>query len=95
LPYHLAREMVTAHGCTDWSGLGVFVEGTGHDCRIFSQGWGAGFQCMVVAYPLLGTGAVVMTNSDPGRPQSHALTGEIMRAIGHAYRWPGHVDVGW
>jgi len=48
-----------------------------------------------VAYPLLGTGAVVMTNSDPGRPQSHALTGEIMRAIGHAYRWPGHVDVGW
>jgi len=95
LPYHLAREMVTAHGGTAWSGLGVFVEGTGHDCRIFSQGWGAGFQCMVVAYPLLGTGAVVMTNSDPGRPQSHALTGEIMRAIGHAYRWPGHVDVGW
>lgn len=90
LPHPLAWDMITAQGCTDWMGLGVFVEGERRAVSIFSQGWGAGSQCQLVAYPLLGMGAVVMTNSNPGQPQHRALTGEIMRGIGHVYGWPGY-----
>ena len=88
LPHDLAWEMITPHGCVDWAGLGVFVDQPGQERSLFIQGCGLGFQCVLAAFPLLGMGAVVMTNSDPGQPQSRALTGEIMRGIGHAYGWP-------
>lgn len=88
LPHDLAWEMITPHGCVDWAGLGVFVAQPCQERSLFTQGCGLGFQCVLAAFPLLGMGAVVMTNSDPGQPQSRALTGEIMRGIGHAYGWP-------
>lgn len=31
-----------------------------------------------------------MTNSDPGKPQDKALTGELIRHIGKPYNWPGY-----
>lgn len=91
LPRELACEMIMPQGCTDWTGLGVFVDGTGQDVSFFSQGWGVGFQCFLNVYPMLGMGAVVMANSDPGLPHSKALTGEIMRSVGHVYLWPDYV----
>jgi len=48
------------------------------------KGKNEGFECFMVAYPVRGEGAVVMTNSANGS----YLIEEILRGISAAYEWP-------
>lgn len=85
----MARLMLTGCGCDEAVGLGVFVPQDEVEPYLVSKGWGVGFQCMLLAYPRLQCGIVVMTNSDPGKPQNEALVGEVLRTLGKEYGWPG------
>ncbi|MFO1444043.1 beta-lactamase family protein [Bacillus sp. Bva_UNVM-123] len=76
-----AKDLITSQGCKQWAGLGVFLEGSGQSLEISSLGWGKGFQCMMVAYPYLGSGAVMMTNTDLGTHQMNGLIGEIYKSL--------------
>lgn len=84
----MARMMLTGYGCNQAVGLGVFLPPTNEKPYLVSQGWGVGFQCMLVAYPHLRSGIVVMTNSEPGKPQNEALVGKVLREICKKYEWP-------
>jgi CubicO group peptidase (beta-lactamase class C family) len=85
----LARLMLTGSECDEAVGLGVFVPQDENEPYLVSKGWGVGFQSMLLAYPRLQSGIVVMTNSDPGKPQNEAVIGEVIRQVGKAYDWPG------
>ncbi len=84
------NEMITSQGCSKWAGLGIFLDYSGDKLEISSLGWGIGFQCIMIAYPHLGTGAVIMTNSDLGIHQTKTLIGEIVTALSQQYGWPSH-----
>lgn len=73
--------MITSQGCKEWTGLGVFLDGSQHELKISSLGWGVGFQCMMVAYPYLEKGAVIMTNTDLGVHQLKGIIGEIFNSL--------------
>lgn len=77
----LIKEMITPQGCSAWTGLGVFLDTTGKNLEISSLGWGVGFQCLMVAYPDLGTGVVIMTNCDLGVHQMKGLIGELVQSL--------------
>jgi CubicO group peptidase (beta-lactamase class C family) len=81
---NMAKQMLTRQ--IDDDGLGVFLDGSGHDLRFSHGGANEGFQCMLMAYARAGQGAAVMTNSDTGG----ALIQEIMFAIAREYGWPGY-----
>ncbi|WP_282034006.1 serine hydrolase domain-containing protein [Metabacillus indicus] len=74
-----AMELFESQGCKEWSGLGVFLDHNQKGIEISSLGWGAGFQCMLVAYPFLEKGLVIMTNTDTGVHQLEGIIGEIYR----------------
>ena len=69
--------MITSQGCKEWTGLGLFLDRSNQEIEISSLGWGRGFQCMLVAYPDLGTGLVIMTNTDLGVHQLKGIIGDI------------------
>ncbi|SMF90872.1 CubicO group peptidase, beta-lactamase class C family [Paenibacillus uliginis N3/975] len=75
------KELITSQGCKEWTGLGVFLDGSQHELKISSLGWGVGFQCMMVAYPYLEKGAVIMTNTDLGVHQLKGIIGEIFNSL--------------
>ncbi|TKC18037.1 serine hydrolase domain-containing protein [Robertmurraya kyonggiensis] len=77
----LANEMITTQKGKHWSGLGVFLEGAEKEIEITSLGWGVGFQSMMVAYPHLEKGAVIMTNTELGMHQLKGIIGDIYRAL--------------
>ncbi|QQZ08738.1 serine hydrolase domain-containing protein [Heyndrickxia vini] len=75
------KEMISAQGSKEWTGLGVFLEGMGKDLEISSLGWGVGFQCIMTASPYQGKGLVIMTNTDLGVHQMKGLIGEIYHSF--------------
>ncbi|WHY78623.1 serine hydrolase domain-containing protein [Neobacillus sp. WH10] len=75
------REMITSQGSKEWTGLGVFLNGSEHEIEISSLGWGVGFQSMMVAYPYLEKGAVIMTNTDLGVHQLKGIIGEVFNSL--------------
>ncbi|MTH54872.1 serine hydrolase [Bacillus mangrovi] len=75
------KEMISAQGCKSWTGLGVFLDGSGKEIEISSFGWGKGFQCMMAAYPYLGNGMIIMTNTDSGVHQLKGLIGEVYYSL--------------
>jgi CubicO group peptidase (beta-lactamase class C family) len=75
-----ALEVITPQGCKEWTGLGVFLDKNEEGLEISSLGWGVGFQCMMVAYPHLESGLVVMTNTDLGVHQLKGIIGDIYKA---------------
>jgi CubicO group peptidase (beta-lactamase class C family) len=75
------KEMITVQGGKSWTGLGVFLDGSEEEIEISSLGWGVGFQCMMVAYPHLGTGLLIMTNTDLGVHQLKGIIGEIYHSL--------------
>lgn len=77
----LAKEMITPQIGKSWTGLGVFLEGSERELEITSLGWGVGFQCMVVAFPYLEKGAVIMTNAELGVHQMEGMIGEIYKSL--------------
>lgn len=77
-----AREMLS-YQC-GLRGLGPFIGDSGDNLHFYLDGKCRGFSCFVVAYPVRGQGAVIMTNSDNGE----YLIDEICRALSDAYKWP-------
>ncbi|MER1956829.1 MAG: serine hydrolase domain-containing protein [Solibacillus sp.] len=78
---NLASEMIRPQFEKSWTGLGVFIDHHEGDIEISSLGWGVGFQCMVVALPYKGEGAVILTNSELGVHQLEGLIGEVYKAL--------------
>lgn len=76
-----AKEMVTPQGGRPWTGLGVFLKGSDQELEISSLGWGVGFQCMLVAYPYLEEGVVILTNAELGMHQMEGIIGEIYQSL--------------
>ncbi|MFJ8066838.1 serine hydrolase domain-containing protein [Psychrobacillus sp. NPDC096426] len=76
-----AKEMISPQGGREWTGLGLFLDGSGQEIEISSLGWGVGFQCMMVAYPYLRKGVVIMTNTDLGIHQLEGIIGEIYNSL--------------
>ncbi|PEI92964.1 penicillin-binding protein [Bacillus pseudomycoides] len=77
----IMKEIISPQGCSKWTGLGVFLDNPKQEIQISSLGWGVGFQCMMLAYPYRGTGAVIMTNSDLGVHQNEGIIGEIVNLL--------------
>lgn len=78
---NLMSEMVKPQGCKPWSGLGVFLDTVDDNLEMSSFGWGVGFQCIFVGFPMDGAGAVIMTNTDTGIHQLKGFIGELVSAI--------------
>ncbi|WP_144510070.1 serine hydrolase [Bacillus sp. FJAT-22090] len=76
-----ASQLVAPQFGKDWTGLGVFLDSSKQEVEISSLGWGIGFQCMMVAYPYLEKGAVIMTNTDLGVHQLKGIIGEIYHSL--------------
>lgn len=76
----VAKELITSQGGKEWSGLSVFLDKVGNELEITSLGWGVGYQSMMVAFPYLNKGAVIMTNADLGVHQLDGIIGEIYQA---------------
>ncbi|WP_026909316.1 serine hydrolase domain-containing protein [Paucisalibacillus globulus] len=76
-----AIEMISPQFDKSWSGLGVFLDGSEKEIEISSLGWGVGFQCMLVAFPYLEKGAVILTNAELGIHQLKGIIGEIYRSV--------------
>lgn len=76
-----SKEIVNSQGSKEWTGLGLFLDGSEQEVEISSLGWGIGFQCMMVAYPYLETGVVIMTNTDLGVHQLKGIIGEIYNSL--------------
>ncbi|QTM99103.1 serine hydrolase [Sediminibacillus dalangtanensis] len=81
LSHSLAEEMLSPQGCAPFSGLGVFLDWGEGEKEISSFGWGIGFQSMLVAYPSLGTGAVIMTNANLGVHQLKGVIGQVYKQL--------------
>jgi len=77
----LVKELFNSQGCKEWTGLGVFLDGTDEKLEFSSLGWGVGFQCMLVAYPYLEKGIVMMTNTDTGMHQMKGIMGEVYHSL--------------
>jgi CubicO group peptidase (beta-lactamase class C family) len=77
-----AREMLSIQ--CGLRGLGLLIGDKGDDLHFFLKGRNSGFSCFLVAYPVKGQGAIIMTNSDNGE----YLIDEICRALSDAYQWP-------
>ncbi|MFS0864742.1 serine hydrolase domain-containing protein [Fredinandcohnia sp. 179-A 10B2 NHS] len=77
----LAKDMITGQGGKSWTGLGLFLEGAGNELEITSLGWGVGFQSMLFANPYIGTGAVIMTNTELGVHQMDGIIGDIYESL--------------
>ncbi len=77
----LTASTVSSQGCKEWTGLGLFLDGLGKGLEVSSLGWGKGFQRMMVAYPYLETGLVIMTNTDLGVHQLKGIIGEVYQSF--------------
>ncbi|MBH5319732.1 beta-lactamase family protein [Paenibacillus sp. GSMTC-2017] len=75
------KEWMSPQYDKEWTGLGIFLDGSDQTFEISSLGWGVGFQCMLVAYPHLGRGAVIMTNTDSGVHQLEGIIGEVYQSV--------------
>ncbi|MGR3774356.1 serine hydrolase domain-containing protein [Bacillus paramycoides] len=81
LSQQTVQDMISPQGCSKWTGLGVFLDDSNEDLQIYSLGWGVGFQCMMVCYPLRGNSAIIMTNSDLGVHQMEGIIGEVLKML--------------
>ena len=80
----MAEEMLTARKGN--YGLGVMLSGDGASRRFRHTGINEGFDSMLIGYSEIGTGAVVMTNSN----LSNGLIKEIIGSIAQEYDWPDY-----
>ncbi|GAB3741864.1 serine hydrolase domain-containing protein [Microlunatus parietis] len=92
----LAREMLAPRlptgkaqtGGLDEIGLGVFLAGRDGQVRFGHSGSNVGFQCHALSYHELGSGAVVMSNSDRG----YFAVQRALAAIAERCGWPDYPD---
>jgi CubicO group peptidase (beta-lactamase class C family) len=65
-------------------GLGFQLEGSERAFRFRHSGDNPGYKAVMIIFPAMGQGAVIMTNGDGGE----RLANEILLAIAAAYGWP-------
>jgi len=73
------KAMMTAHGCVDFTGYGVFVYKLRGKEVFYTQGWGEGFQSYMLGFLEDGEGIIVMMNQNPGVEQMEGPIGEIVK----------------
>lgn len=71
--------MMTAHGCVDYAGYGVFVYKLRGKNVFYTQGWGVGFQSYMMGFLDDGDGIVIMMNQNPEMEQLEGPIGDIVR----------------
>lgn len=77
----LAKELITPQKDKSWAGLGVFLDNSEEELEVTSLGWGVGFQCMIVFFPYVEKGAVIMTNTELGVHQMKGIIGNIYKSL--------------
>ncbi len=82
LPPELARQMLSVD--PRHPGLGFRLEGEREKFKIYMTGKTHGFRSVLVIYPALGQGALIMANSENGS----LLLDEILRGLSAIYDWP-------
>ena len=78
----IATEMLTVQMAP--YGLGVEVQGTGPSLEFSHGGSNSGFRALVVMFPAVGKGAVIMANGD----RADWVIGNLIRSIASEYNWP-------
>ncbi len=78
----MASEMLTVQKAP--FGLGVDIQEAGQALSFFHASSIWGFRALLVMFPAIGKGAVVMTNADRG----DAVMDELMTSIATEYHWP-------
>ena len=69
-------------------GLGLYLEGRDQAFGFHHAGSIWGFRALLVMYPAVGKGAVVMTNADRG----DILISEVFASIATEYHWPARIQ---
>lgn len=72
-------QQLTKTGGASWLGLGCFLDETKAGIEIFSQGWGEGYQTMLMIYPETQKGIVILTNKNSGIEQLKGFCGEVFQ----------------
>jgi CubicO group peptidase (beta-lactamase class C family) len=78
----IATEMLTVQKAP--YGLGVEVQGTGSSLEFSHGGSNLGFRALVVMFPAVAKGAVMMANGD----RADWVIGSLIRSIASEYHWP-------
>ena len=78
----IATEMLTVEKSP--YGLGVEVHGTGPSREFSHAGSNSGFRALVVMFPAVGKGAVVMANGD----RADFAIGNLITSVASEYHWP-------
>ena len=78
----IATEMLTVQKAP--YGLGVEVHGTGASLEFSHGGSNSGFRALVVMFPAVGKGAVIMANGD----RADWVIGNLIRSVASEYHWP-------
>ncbi len=86
LSKRMATEMLTVQKPP--FGLGLYLQGTDQAFSFSHAGSIWGFRALLVMFPGVGKGAVVMTNGDRG----DALIGEVIMSIAAEYGWPARTQ---
>ena len=81
LTHKTTKEMMTSHGCVDFTGYGVFVFKERGKKVFCSQGWGEGFQSYMLGFLDDSDGIVVIMNQNPGVEQMEGPIGKIIEAF--------------
>ncbi|KGA95859.1 hypothetical protein BALCAV_0219745 [Alkalihalobacillus alcalophilus ATCC 27647 = CGMCC 1.3604] len=80
---HTLNELLQTTEEHPYAGLGLFLDRENEQLEISSLGWGVGFQSMLIYYPSLEKGFVIMTNTDLGVHQTKGLIGDIYQSFKH------------
>ena len=78
----IATEMLTVQKAP--YGLGVEVQGTGPALEFSHGGSNLGFRALLVMFPAVGKGAVIMANGD----RADWVIGNLIKSIAGEYDWP-------
>tara|TARA_B100000809_G_C15104084_1_gene518040 strand:+ start:549 stop:2054 length:1506 start_codon:yes stop_codon:yes gene_type:complete len=77
------EEMLTPQEYVSWMGIGFFLEGKDESTRFKHNGWNEGFISDFQGYKKIGSGVVIMINSNEGQ----GIINEIMNSIAKEYEW--------
>tara|TARA_R110000868_G_scaffold408182_1_gene690679 strand:+ start:68 stop:1513 length:1446 start_codon:yes stop_codon:yes gene_type:complete len=81
------EEMLTPREFASWAGIGFMLEGKDESARFKHNGWNAGFLSEFRGHKNIGTGVVIMLNSNEGQ----GIIDEIMNSVAKEYEWPDYL----
>lgn len=79
----LANDMLTRHKNTSY-GYGFVVAGKGKGLYFWKAGHNFGYHSLLLMFPNIGKGVVIMTNSENG----DIVINYLVALIAHRYHWP-------